>query len=94
MIVVMLHYTAPIEALDAQLAAHRDWLKTSMDSGRLLAAGRNVPRTGGMFLARGTLDEVQAWAKTDPFAVHGLADYSFTEVAVTVTAQGMEALAS
>ena len=94
MIIVLLHYTAPVEALDAQLAAHRDWLKAAADSGRLLAAGRKVPRTGGMFLARGTMEEVQAWAKTDPFAVHGLADYSFTEVAVTMTAQGLDALAS
>jgi uncharacterized protein YciI len=92
MIIVLLHYTAPLEALDAQLSAHRDWLKAATDSGRLLAAGRKVPRTGGMFLARGTLDEVEAWASTDPFAVHGLAAYSFTEVAVTVTAQGLEAL--
>ena len=92
MIVVTLTYTAPLEALDAQLDAHRDWLKTSIDVGILLAAGRQVPRVGGLFLATGDKAAVEAWAKTDPFAVHGLADYSFTEVAVTMAAEGLEAL--
>ena len=94
MIIVLLNYTAPIEALDAQIDAHRAWLKSAADAGILMAAGRKVPRTGGMFLARGTLDEVRAWAATDPFAVHGLSDYDFTEVDVTMTAEGFEGLKS
>ena len=92
MIIVLLTYTAPLEALDAQLAAHRDWLKAAAEEGVLMAAGRKVPRTGGMFLARGTLEAVKAWAKTDPFAVHGLSDYEFVEVDVTMAAEGVEGL--
>jgi len=92
MIIVLLNYTAPIEALDQQLAAHRDWLKAAADDGILMAAGRKVPRTGGMFLARGTLEAVKAWAATDPFAVHALSDYDFIEVDVTMTAEGFEGL--
>ena len=64
MIIVLLTYTAPLEALDAQLAAHRDWLKAAADEGVLMAAGRKVPRTGGMFLARGTLEAVTACRTT------------------------------
>ncbi len=92
MIIVLLTYTAPLEALDAQLAAHRDWLKAAAEEGVLMAAGRKVPRTGGMFLARGTLEAVKAWATTDPFAMHGLSDYEFVEVDVTMAAEGFEGL--
>jgi uncharacterized protein YciI len=92
MIIVLLNYTAPIEALDAQLAAHRDWLKAGVEAGILMAAGRKVPRTGGMLLARGALEAVKAWAATDPFAVHGLSDYDFIEVDVTMAAEGFEGL--
>ena len=92
MIIALLTYKVSTEELDRYIDAHRDWLKESIAAGRLLAAGRKVPRTGGMLLARGELDEVKAWAATDPFAVNGLADYDFTEVAVTLTAEGLDAL--
>ena len=55
-------------------------------------AGRQVPLTGGMFLCRGERAAVEAWAATDPFAVHGLAEYRFIEVAPSVVAPGLESL--
>jgi uncharacterized protein YciI len=92
MIVVLLHYVVPVEAIDAHRPAHLAWLHEGVAAGMLLLAGRKVPLTGGCFLARGTLAEVEAWAATDPFAVHGLAEYSFHEVAPSVVAPGLEAL--
>jgi len=92
MIVVLLHYVVPIERIDEHRAAHLDWLHAGVASGMLHLAGRQVPLTGGCFLARGSLEEVTAWAATDPFAVHGLAEYSFHEVAPSVVAPGLEAL--
>ncbi len=92
MILVLLSYTAPIEALDAQLEAHRAWLKAAADEGILLAAGRKVPRTGGLFIARGSRESIEAWAATDPFALHGLSNYDFVEVDITMTAAGLEGL--
>ncbi|EGF90228.1 YCII-related domain protein [Asticcacaulis biprosthecium C19] len=92
MIIVLLTYKVSTEELDTSIDAHRDWLMASIEAGRLLAAGRKVPRTGGMLLARGDLDQVKTWAATDPFAVNGLADYDFTEVAVTLTADGLDGL--
>ena len=92
MILVLLHYVVPTETIDAHRAAHLDWLHAGVGAGMLLAAGRQVPLTGGMFLCRGERDAVEAWAKTDPFAIHGLAEYSFTEVATSVVAPGLEAL--
>ena len=93
MIAVLLDYKVPIEDIDRHRAAHLDWLRQGVADGRLLLAGRQVPVTGGMFLAQGTKEEVSAWAATDPFAVHDLADYRFIEVAPSVVAPGLEALA-
>ncbi|ESQ76862.1 YciI family protein [Asticcacaulis sp. AC402] len=92
MIIATLTYKVSTEDLDHHIDAHREWLTAGIESGHLLAAGRKVPRTGGMLLVRGELDEVKAWAATDPFAVRGLADYDFTEVAVTLTADGLAGL--
>jgi len=92
MIAVLLGYKVPLETIDALRPAHVAWLKQGLAEGRLLMAGRKVPVTGGMFLARGSLDEVKAWAATDPFATQGAADYEFVEVAPSIVAPGLEAL--
>lgn len=92
MILVFLNYKVPVEMLDQHLDAHRAWLKAGAEQGILAAAGRKVPRTGGLLLARGSREAVEAWVKGDPFAVHDLADYDFTEVDFTLTADGLEGL--
>jgi uncharacterized protein YciI len=91
-IVIELSYVVPTEQIDAHRGPHLDWLREAAASGRLLFAGRQVPLTGGMIAARGTLCEVQEWAATDPFAIHGLAEYRFIEVAPSVVAAGLEGL--
>ncbi|KQU48227.1 GTP cyclohydrolase [Sphingomonas sp. Leaf339] len=92
MIIVLLDYVVPTEAIDEHRPAHLAWLHEGIAAGMLMAAGRQVLLTGGMLLCRGQLDVVKAWAATDPFALHGLAEYSFTEVAPSVVAPGLEAL--
>lgn len=93
MIVILLNYVVPVETIDAHRAEHLDWLRDGMASGRMLFAGRQVPLSGGMIAARGSRAEVEAWAKTDPFAIHGLAEYRFIEVEPSVIAPGLEAIA-
>ncbi|MGR6467979.1 YciI family protein [Rhizobium sp. PAMB 3182] len=92
MIIVSLTYVMPIEAVEAHLEAHMEWLKEGYESGVLIASGRKVPRTGGVLLARGDLDAVKAFCARDPFAVHGVATYDFTEAAISITASGLEGL--
>ncbi|MCD2324056.1 YciI family protein [Sphingomonas sp. IC-56] len=92
MIVVLLSYKVDIAEIDRLRPAHVEWLKQSVADGRLMLAGRQVPVTGGMFLARGSMDEVKAWAAQDPFALEGAADYQFIEVAPSILAPGLEAL--
>ena len=50
------------------------------------------PKNAEVFMARGSLEEVQAWAATDPFATAGAAEYAFIEVAPSILAPGLEAL--
>ncbi|HEY3575376.1 MAG TPA: YciI family protein [Arthrobacter sp.] len=92
MYVVSLTYKVAQEIVDQHLDAHVDWLKDAFDEGVFIAAGRKVPRTGGVLLSRAdrpTLDESLA---KDPFSVHGVADFEVMEFAANRTAPGFENL--
>ncbi len=72
--VVILTYVAPLEQINASGADHVAWLQRGYDEGVLLASGRQVPRTGGVILAKGaSLAEVEARMREDPFQQRGLA---------------------
>lgn len=74
MFVVLLTYTAPLDAVDQRLVAHREFLLRHYASGVFLLSGRKEPRDGGVILAtadsRHDLEEILA---EDPFRVHRLA---------------------
>lgn len=44
--VVVLTYVKPLEEVDAQFAAHVEWLKQGYAEGIFLASGRKIPRSG------------------------------------------------
>ncbi|MBO9714493.1 YciI family protein [Sphingomonas sp.] len=92
MILVLLTYKVSEATILELRPAHRDWLAAGMAEGRLLAAGRKVPVTGGMFMVRGTVDEAKAWIESDPFRLAGAADYEFVEIEVTMAAPELAAL--
>jgi uncharacterized protein YciI len=52
MLVVLLSYIRPIEEVDAFMREHVAWLNEHYDAGRFVVAGRRVPRTGGVIVAR------------------------------------------
>ena len=87
MFLVSLSYQAPLPEVDAHLSGHRDYLDRFMKRGIFLFAGRKVPRTGGVILAktadRKSLDEI---VQEDPFVAHGLASYEITELQITKSA--------
>ncbi len=73
-------YLAGLEQIDEKLAAHRAHLETGFRSGMLLASGPQVPRTGGMILARARdRSEVEAFLARDPFALAGISKYRVVE---------------
>ncbi|MBB4841109.1 uncharacterized protein YciI [Sphingomonas kyeonggiensis] len=94
MLVVLLRYKVPLAEVDAQRPAHIEWLKSHYATGTLLASGPQEPRTGGVILMRGTRAEAERLVTTDPFAIHGIADYEIVEFVPAMTAPGLEALAS
>lgn len=92
MIVVSLTYVKSTEEADRHMDGHVAWLKTGYAEKGFLASGRKVPRTGGVILARGPREAVEAYLESDPFKTHGIAEYRVTEVDVTTVAEGLEAL--
>ena len=90
--VIMLRYVAPLEAVDAQMAAHVAWLEQGFGAGLLLLAGRQVPREGGVILCRGARAEVEALAATDPFVTSGVATAHVTELAASFAADALAPL--
>jgi len=92
MFILSLTYKTPIEVVDQHLDAHVQWLKDGYASGMVLASGRKVPRSGGVIFVRGERAAVEAWARQDPFAIHGVADYTITEVSLTMAADGLDGL--
>ncbi|MGW4298144.1 YciI family protein [Streptomyces sp. NPDC004376] len=91
MFVLELTYTAPLDAVDAALAAHVTWLDEQYAKGIFLASGRKNPRDGGIILAvgadRAAVEEVVA---DDPFVTAGVCEYRVTEFTATKTAPGLE----
>ncbi|MEV8439750.1 YciI family protein [Actinosynnema sp. NPDC051121] len=87
MYVVLLEYTAPLDEVDYALPDHVEWLEKQYEAGYFLASGRQVPRVGGVVIARpmprGKLDALLA---TDPFAIRKLAKYQVVEFQATRTA--------
>ena len=74
MFVLLLTYTKPLEEVDALMRDHMAWLNEHYDAGRFLVSGRQIPRTGGVILARGDdRAEIEALAAGDPFVTGGVA---------------------
>lgn len=93
MFIITLRYTGTLEEVDAHLEAHVAWLHQGVTDGWLLVAGRQVPRTGGLLIARGEREAIVAKAATDPFIVNGVAEMTVVEVAPGIIAPGLEMLA-
>lgn len=79
MFIVSLTYTAPLDVLDGHLPAHVAWLDEGLAQGWLLLAGRKVPRTGGILIARGEREEVERLVANDPFVLNGVATTELIE---------------
>jgi len=92
MYIVSLTYHRPIEEVESHLEGHIAWLKHHFQAGIFIASGRKNPRTGGVILVkdmeRTKLDAILA---EDPFVA--VANYEVTNVALTTTSAGFEALA-
>lgn len=81
--VMVITYTAPIEAVDALRDQHLAWLQRGFAEGLFLIAGRQVPRTGGVIVCRGERAEVEALSASDPFVTGRVASVAVIEMAAS-----------
>lgn len=92
MYVVSLSYRVPQDIVDFHNDAHIAWLKKAFDDGVFIAAGRKVPRTGGMLLSRADRATLDASLAQDPFYSNGVADFEVVEFHAARVAPGFENL--
>lgn len=93
MFVVILTYTAELAAVDGALEDHVAWLQRCFAREALWAAGRRVPRTGGVLLMPAMQrDEVNRLLADDPIHQRGVASYEVLEFVPTSVAPGLERL--
>ena len=77
--VLISRYTAPVEQVEALVPAHRAYLQQQLAAGLFVASGRREPWTGGVILARGTREAVEAAVAADPFTIEGVAETEIVE---------------
>lgn len=93
MFVVLLTYTQPLEAVDALVPAHREFLQQMYQAGTFLLSGRKEPRDGGVILANASsLHELQSAIAQDPFQIHGVASYQVIQFIPTMAAAALQSL--
>ncbi|WP_426997354.1 YciI family protein [Pseudarthrobacter sp. N5] len=92
MYVVSLSYKVAEDIVDFHLEAHVEWLKDAFDQGIFIAAGRKIPRTGGMLLSNSDRTSLDASLAKDPFYVNGVAEFEVTEFHANRVAPGYENL--
>lgn len=88
--VLDLTYIAGLELVEEHLQSHRDHLAENYEKGNFLASGRKEPRTGGVILAQGERQEIQDLVDSDPFSIHGIAQYTVTEFIPTMTVHALK----
>lgn len=89
--VVRLTYTAALEEVDAVREDHRAHLRVAVQRGLIVAAGPQDPRTGGVIIARGARDELEAHLAADPYVTHGLVEVDITPFAAVTLAPALSA---
>jgi uncharacterized protein YciI len=76
MFVIELTYNASLAEIDANMAAHVNFLKKYYAAGNFLISGRKIPRDGGIIVAVGkNRQQIEAIMREDPFYERGLADF-------------------
>lgn len=84
MFVIIVRYTKSLDEIDRLLPDHAAFLEEQYQAGYFLLSGRQVPRTGGVILARARSREVlERLLLQDPFHIAGAAEYEIVEVQPT-----------
>ena len=93
MFVIKLTYKASLEAIDAAMKEHMVFLNKHYASGEFIMSGRQVPRKGGIIIAKGDdKKKITAIMKQDPFYKHKLATFTITAFLASQSAEGIKDL--
>ena len=91
MFVLLLKYTKPLAEVDALMREHMAWLNEQYAAGRFVVSGRQIPRTGGVILARGDdREEIERIAASDPFVTGGVATCEVVQFRASQKAPGFD----
>lgn len=86
--VITLSYRVPLKKIDAAMAAHVAFLNKQYKKGTLMASGRQVPRVGGIVVAKGKdRGAVERMMQADPLVKKGLATIEVVEFKPSRTAK-------
>ncbi|MES1249246.1 MAG: YciI family protein [Chitinophaga rupis] len=78
--VISLRYLVPLEKIDAAMSKHVTYLDKYFASGVFLMSGRQVPRMGGVIIARGkNRNAIERITRQDPFVKGKLARVDIVE---------------
>lgn len=78
--IVEIIYLTPLEQVSLVTPDHRVYLQTGYTRGLLLLSGPQVPRTGGILVARAeSIEDMQAFCDQDPYALAGVAKHRIIE---------------
>lgn len=94
MFLILLEYQKSPEVVDQYVAAHRTHLATQFAAGKLVMSGPQVPRNGGVIIARlQAREEVEAMMLADPYISNGVATYRVIEFVARATHPELTAFA-
>lgn len=83
--VVILKYIVPLDIIDKHRGEHLKFLEIYYQKGIFVTSGRQVPRSGGVIIAKGCERfELENFLKDDPYFVHHLAEYEIYEFTPSV----------
>ena len=89
--VVSLRYLVPLEEIDATMPRHIRFLDKHYRQGDFLVSGRQVPRTGGIIIARGKdRAAVERMMQSDPFVKGKMASMDIVEFSASQVGKGLE----
>jgi uncharacterized protein YciI len=78
--VIEIVYKASIKKIEEVLADHRNFLQKGYENGMLLMSGPQLPRIGGVVIARAnSMEEIAEFFSNDPYNINGLAHYQYIE---------------
>ncbi len=93
MFIISLTYKTELSEVDRHISDHISYLEKYYATGKFIASGRKVPRTGGIILVNASnKEEVDAIINEDPFKIANVANYDVVEFIPTMAAKEFESI--